>query len=323
MKIRFGRIITLVVLCLFTCTCLFGCGSNASSDTAQNADTTIDMINLVDDKKNDSIINLENTTGNTNSILKLPNEANALEEYRKEVKKRIELVEAEEDFVTDVERAYLEANGYNVLGYGARVDRYSEVYGELHSYIYPVLYKSSNGTELWSTNARGELHTVAIEGKCNNGFSSDYLGYVHHELAEGEEYAKCDASYVATYEAKTGKFSVWNFEEVISQQMVPENSVYAGFSFWEGYIFRCGTDVYAVRDYGCYSQKTEVCVIAHDVETVISADFAMGSDDWSQPLFLMTDGTVKGYCSWYAEDDAPVDDPSHLKELRYEGGYDK
>ena len=80
--------------------------------------------------------------------------------------------------------------------------------------------------------------------------------------------------------------------------------------------------MYAVRDYGCGTNIYEVRVIAHDVEFVISADYeAHDPSEFSQPLFLMKDGTVKCYCTFYSKEGTPVDDEANLIDIRFEGGF--
>ena len=116
--------------------------------------------------------------------------------------------------------------------------------------------------------------------------------------------------------------SVYSFGSCSETYTVPEGSVYAGFSAWEGHIFRSGTDVYALRldMYNHDSEIGEMVVLAHGVKEVIMANYRYNDDAWSQPLLLMEDGTVKVYQTW---DDGPTDDPSNLKDPVYEGGWDR
>ncbi len=54
-----------------------------------------------------------------------------------------------------------------------------------------------------------------------------------------------------------------------------------------------------------------------------TSDYVGNANYRSQPLFLMTDGSVKGYCSWRGEESVSTDDESFLYEISYEGGYHK
>lgn len=71
---------------------------------------------------------------------------------------------------------------------------------------------------------------------------------------------------------------------------------YCGWSYWCGLIFRDGSNVFAIK---CDAKKR---LIAENVALVIDSDYRATSDAWSQPLFLMTDGSVKVYIGWNNED---------------------
>lgn len=315
MKMNFKKIVSLIIAIIMIATCT-ACANNKPIDDANSTQSTTAP-------ETSGMATEPGKSFDTSEFLERPeNDEVAIEVYRQEVKRRNQLTAKEESFVTDAERAYLEANGYDFHSYGARIEEYSEMYGELYTDYFPVIMKSSKGVELWYTNLRGEIQVDAIEGKCMDGWSSDYHGPLHYDTADGEEYIDCCESWVMVYNQSAGKVKVWSLEEVIDEFEVPEDAIYGGQSFWIGYLFRSGTDVYAAK-YNAETETTDVYVIAHNVKMIIDADYAMGSDDWAQPLFLMTDGTVKGYCEWMGEEGAPLDDPSYLYDIRYEGGYDK
>lgn len=302
---------------------LVGCGSQTAQDESDLPEaTTLSSETEPTTTKDDDAAEPEKEEAY--NLPKIPSEYDIVNVYRKEVKERLNDVENEKKFLSDEEIRVLEENGYDVFNSGTLVLKYSAIYGELEEFVYPVIFKGTNGIEMLYTSANGYLYSDAIVGKTTSGFSSNYYSEVHCHDTEEEPVIHVEETFAISYVEKTGKVKVWQFDEVVREYTLPENSVYAGKSFWEGYIFRSGTDVYSLIELGCYNSSVYCLeVIAHNVEKVISADFMMGSDDWSQPLFLMTDGTVKGYCSWYGGNDKPVDDESHLKELTNEGGYRK
>ncbi len=309
------RLLALTLTLVIFVATFVGCSSKEDIiDNSNTSENTSD--NITDDTKNVSI----------DSFLTVPANGKEIEVYRAEVNGRLlEMNKNEEaDFITEVEEEYLEANGYNIPGKGMQLDRYDTMYAELSTYYFPIMYKDDKSVQLWCMSEGGALYIKAIEGRLSDGFSTDYLGNVNYTVVGEEEIVRNFEDVAVVYDAKSGKVSFWSLGEKLSEHIVPENSVYTGFSYWEGYIFRSGTDVYAVRDYGIYSNKErETLVIAHNVKLVINADYAMGSDDWSQPLFLMTDGSIKGYCTWRGEEGAPADDESYLYEIPHEGSYDK
>ncbi len=302
-----------LIIALATLMTLAGCSANADDDTTIDASENDIVVSTTANEEKES-------TAVSSNFPKAPSENIALESYVMEVNKRMLRYDNEESFVTDEERAFLEANGYDVPGRGVGVQKYSNLYAELSEYMFPVVYSDGNDIQLWYTSSNGSLNVTTIIGR----YSGDYYGNIHCDV-DGEKVVEicCEDSYTICYEESTGKVTTWAFGEEVNCFMVPEGSVYAGRSYWEGYIFRNGHDVYAVRSYGCYASEHGVEVIAHNVELVIQADYMMGSDDWSQPLFLMTDGTIKGYCDWYGDPNSAPDDESHLKEIRYEGGYEQ
>ena len=83
-------------------------------------------------------------------------------------------------------------------------------------------------------------------------------------------------------------------------------------------------DVYAVRDWGCYAPMVEngVMRIAQDVKLVLETDYCMGWEECSQPLLLMTDGTVKVFFSGISVDGTDgIIDINDLYEIVEDGGY--
>lgn len=103
------------------------------------------------------------------------------------------------------------------------------------------------------------------------------------------------------------------------QMFVPEGATYTGYSFWEGAIFRVGSDVYVVSNFQYKAQNNGVHVIAHKVKEVIIADYYLNDEAYSNPLFLMEDGSIKAYSS--LEGGGELDDESRLVTPEVEGGF--
>ena len=138
----------------------------------------------------------------------------------------------------------------------------------------------------------GSVHTYGIE------IPSGFQLLNHSEYSDVYRYGDNLIQY------EKGKIA----EEVT----LPENAMYAGFGH-EGYLFRVGSDVYTVDLDNWHTAADEVKLekIASGVKMVLSSDYKMTSDAFSQPLFLMEDGSVKVYCHWY----------TNLQNPFYEGGY--
>lgn len=299
----------IVVLVLIFAVCF---SSTVSAETGSDNSTTNGTLNNVETGAlcEDYVFN------------KLPEEENAIKGYRDQVRKGFSRMAMVNFFMTGEDANYLEGLGYDVVDSGTTVKKYDSIRGTLATYYYPVLFEGPNGMELWYITKDGELRSTAILGKTRNGRTSQAYGYVHFDKTKEESVLVSNGFFAVLYDCSTGRVSVWEFGIITSEHYVPKMSIYAGLSINEGYIFRSGTDVYAVRDYGSYFEEKEVCVIAHNVEFVIATDYeADGSDEWSQPLFLMTDGRVTCYCPWYSEEGTAVDDESNLIDVRFERGF--
>ena len=318
MKKTFVKIMSLVLAFVLIASCT-ACSKKSSADG-----TGMEQSSITGDAS------VEKQDFKISDFLKAPAEGSELEKYRTEVNRRVKDMENDEDamFSTPEEMKFLEANGYDLSRRGIELARYSEDYMELSMYRYPVVFVTENDSvQVWSITEYGELYIdTIIQNSSGTGY--DYVGDVHYtSQSENEEVIRNERSFAVLYDTETNKITLWSLGEVICQHELPEKSVYCGFSDWVGYIFRAGTDVYALSDIGVIQANSkhmcEIKPIAHNVKMVIDADYYMGSDDWAQPLFLMTDGTVKGYCEWVGNEGAPSDDPSYLYDIRHEGGYDK
>ena len=253
----------------------------------------------------------------------VPPETEADSAYYHQLMKRHELEIETGSFIPSNEKHLLELLGYNVLVPGKVVHEYDTKYGDITAYNFPVLFEGPCGVELWYTTQNGDLNAKAVVGTLSNGYVWRNYGNVHYR--GDNEYETIIAStmyYSIMYNTQRNMVSVWEYGRVIRKHFLPKDSIYAGFSENEGFIFRSGTDVYAVRDYGCCAEKYEVCLIARNVQFVIIANYeGDGSEGLSQPLFLMTDGTIKCYCRWYLDYDVPSDDESNLVDVKFEMGF--
>lgn len=311
--------IFLLILAIIVClSCLAGCGNAQHAESENTTETTINIDG-----------NEEESAAVETFLMAIDATDENVVTYRDEVIRRLEVVNKDENasFLTEEERLFLEKEGYHVSYNGVYLDDFDASYSELSEYICPILYKTEeNDVHLWYVDEYGNVRAEAITGDLSTGDSYEYLGNIHYTgESDSEEIVEKTDWYTTVYNESTGTLSFWEFGKLGCEYKVPEKAIYAGLSYWEGYIFRSGTDIYAVYGYGSYSQdeneSDNVRVIAHNVKFVIDASYKMGSDDWSQPLFLMEDGTVKGYCRWRGDEGAPSDDTSYLYEIPYEGGY--
>ena len=86
--------------------------------------------------------------------------------------------------------------------------------------------------------------------------------------------------------------------QIVRSEKLPEGSVYRGYSYWAGFIFQSEDKVYSVFQPRAIMNTI---LIAEGVDTVIATDYMLTSDAWSNPLFLMKDGSLKGYITWEKE----------------------
>ena len=157
-----------------------------------------------------------------------------------------------------------------------------------------------------------EDHYASVEGYdfYDNGWLSkgfESIGYIHLvgvDVPENVNYFLESRNSIYTFDGK--ELIEYSFGDIIGRITIDSEAIYCGISEMTGFIFRKGDTVYSV-DFDLTEQKT----IATGVKFVIDTDYAHNSDGWSQPLFLMEDGSVKAYIRWEEELVGPI----------YEGGY--
>ena len=257
-------------------------------------------------------------------------------QYSKDVQKRLKKVSDDTDFNKEEEVSDLEIfldsdfSDYSFV----KVNSYSSFYNEISEYCFPILYRVNDSVILVYTSDDSDSVYV-VDPNSVLDLNTNCLESLHYEVEdfEKEEIIYASLYCKVVYCQETGDISIYRFGETVETAKVPSGSVYAGTSFWVGSIFRSGSDVYAFRGPGStfaekdiehkYDSYGDVSCIAHGVRYVIKADYKLGSDPWSQPLFLMEDGTLKAYVAFSDTEDAAVDSPEHLVEPYYEGGYDR
>lgn len=286
---------------VFVCT---GCAGD-KEETPKNPDTT-----YVSNEIDISVFTEVETSSENISV------------YRDEVSKRLESLEKGKDFITDQEWAAISSEwdmSQNLYRHQSYFTTFDKLYEETSKYYYPVVFRDGNDLVMWYTSDSGSLLFKGVYGNWN---SSNYGGSTHCDYTTEFISSSSESEYALTYSQETGKMTFWKLGKEISNYSVPAGSVYCGFSDFEGYIFRSGTDVYALKAEGTQNSDGKVVCIAHNVQYVIDADYYFGSDPWCQPLFLMKDGSIKAYIGWNGNQASP-DDESHLSELQYEGSWDK
>lgn len=302
------KMMALTITLLLMMATLVACGNNTPSTTPSTDDSS--KTTVATEPSTDPIETTTATEPSTDpieiptSFRSLPSPENLLDVYRKEVEYRI----ATERYFTFEEENFIESNGYNA-GYRC-IQEFSDT---LYTYHYPVVYRV--GDEMVIAYSRGgHLDFEGEDEVTKNLWNMHGSPSVHvpQLTAEEKEISRARGSMV--YNSASGSVSFWEFGQLVATHTVPAGAGYVGLSDDEGYLFRLDAAVYAVALEG--SRK-----IADGVSVVILADYYDSSDFGSQPLFLMKDGTLKVYSSWYGDQQAPADDPCHLQDISYEGGY--
>ena len=294
----------LTITLLLMMATLVACGNNTPSTTLSTDDPS--KTTVATEPSTDPI---ETTTATEPSIpstfCALPSAENLIETYQMEVKYRL----VRDEYLTYEERVYLSTQGYD-SGYQC-IREYAN--GDLYTYSYPVVYRVEESIVI--AYSRGGHLDFEGEDEVTKDFWEVYGSpSVHVSQIAEEEREISETTGSVVYDETSGSVSFWEFGQLVATHTVPAGAGYVGLSDDEGYLFRLDAAVYAVALEG--SRK-----IADGVSVVILADYYDSSDFGSQPLFLMKDGTLKVYSSWYGDQQAPADDPCHLQDISYEGGY--
>ena len=288
---------TLIVLVL---TSMIACTSNDNKQPSDDTTTTTTV--AVDDE------NVDDSTSIDISVFpELKTSTSNLSVYREEVEKRLASMKDGDSFIRDDE--------WNAIAKYWNGSISQNSYGFVNSsnskYYFPVVYKDGTNLILWYTTDYGTVLVDDLVGRLPGGNS---YGQLHIDSYNGERMDN-NHEYTLLFETESAKAKIYKFNQIVAEYQLPENSVYCGSSYFVGYIFRSGTDVYALRD-------GEVVCIADNVSYVIDSDYYLESDLWCQPLFLMVDGSIKAYNHWESVSESP-DSDSRLVDLMFEGGWDK
>ena len=213
------------------------------------------------------------------TIKEEPSEELSEEEYLKGYWEAIKSKKVKQDAVSEVKELYFKDDIYNPAKVNGEIVYVDKNTGALRKVI-------ANSSETISTSA----HT-----------------------ALSDQIIKSSYDCTSTYSQSTGELKIWEYGKVVKTYKLPMNSIYCGYSEFEGYIFRESGNVYSAGGISKY----DVEPIAHGVKFVIQTDYKLGSDPWCQPLFLMNDGSVKAYCSW--EGDGAPDNESRLVDIVKDG----
>jgi len=206
-------------------------------------------------------------------------------------------------FLTEDEQNAFKSLGYTIISNFAISDPNSSN-EELY---YPILFEEDNGN----------LVPIGVNIYGNLNCPSNDIYTLHSDGKEISGDCIMSSPHAKVYyDPNTGIVQQWSFGKQLKEVRVPQGSVYAGHSFWEGYIFRHNTDVYSISS----DFTSQVVPIAHNVQMVLTTDYCLTSDCWSQPLFLMTDGSVKCYVGWNGDQEV-LDDISHLSDVSSDGGF--
>ena len=232
--------------------------------------------------------------------------------YREIVKER----SSEYFYFTQEEIDLYRSKGY-ILHTGW-ITYYDEVNFHFFDYYYPVICTWENELYLIYTSNIGYTYYQKIDEL--NSWS--IIGSLHDPFEKPDDsiLATSTQNYSILFSSSNGIFTTYKYGEPTESIEVPKDSVYCGHSFWEGYIIRSGTDVYAVNLFPI----SNILCIAHNVSFVIDAEYHYSSDRWSQPLFLMADGSIKVYISntrIKKELNKESDDPIFLYDPLTEGAY--
>ena len=287
------KIFAAVIICIMAISVLAGCGAD-KKETVSNTGST-------------------NTTNTTSYVKPFDMEE---EELRSLYLKLKEEKSADEEFISNIEEKVYQENGFSIRNReDGFITLFDTMYNELSEFYYPIVIPEQDQIVIAYTNEYGNLCIYNVSTDRN-----DYFGNIH--VVDDVDYIDSCANYSVEY--VDGKLNLWEFGKITATAEVPTTAIYVGYSDWEGYLFRDAGDVYSVKieKKNEYTGRVFVCeVIAHDVARVLVSNYKLNSDAWSQPLFQMEDGSVKAYCVWHGDKDAPRDDKSHLAEPTHEGGW--
>ena len=115
-------------------------------------------------------------------------------------------------------------------------------------------------------------------------------------------YTTLCTSPIETIILKDGCITAFCFNKIVRSWVIPEeiknNIYYCGYSYFNGYIFKSGNNVYSID---LSIKESEFKLIATGVQSVIDADYNFAPDLWCTTLLHMEDGSIKAYIEWEPE----------------------
>ena len=207
-----------------------------------------------------------------------------------------------EHFLTENEEKILKDMGYIVSADGFI---YNPNAGDISPevFYYPELFNNNGILDFWFVDNFGHLYISSAD------YIVEDINLGTNQLS-GEIKLFSSQEFSLYYFPETNMVSSYSFGEIICSHTLPNESIYVGCSDLEGYIFRSNSNVFSTK-YSLRERSFTSKLIAQDVKEVIVADYPLSMENWSQPLFLMEDGTLKVYCG----------NSSELLDIQTEGGY--
>lgn len=299
------KFIAIITVCLFTfiCVCSFvGCSNDAKKSEQTPAIPAAQQ-------------NTEATTEPTYDFPQL-DEDNLLDLYTLEVKSRYSdgfflMKDEEEEFYASAENYYIRSGYIQIWDIGSLDDYYN-----------PVLYLKEDKPILAYTDEYGNVQLKGIYA-----VGSAYYGRLHKPVDLPEDYKSISSDHNKEIVFTGSRVLVYRMRDIVASYDISENARYCGKSGSEGYIFRIGDEVYALRNEHFSAIENfldfKLEKLAEGVKFVVLADCKLSSDPWSywsQPIFQMEDGSLKAYVSWEGNEEDPADS-GHLVDVHEGGGY--
>ena len=134
---------------------------------------------------------------------------------------------------------------------------------------------------------------TSFTGCCNETKASNIIDWGDFEVLP----IQIDLEYIPDKIVYWNKFTGELIEEykhisITRRDKIPICSQYRGYSIFAGYLFQNGTTVYSVFP---MNSKTPVKVISRSVIEIIYCNEYLSDQSYSNPIFLMKDGSYKGY----------------------------
>lgn len=189
-------------------------------------------------------------------------------------------------------------------------------------YWFPLFVTDAGGQEwILATNDEGDIiklpdsEVVAVWGSTGSKYDGIGIlpagrnyrcGDAHYPLSRyGTDVMLETQNYQIIYDNINTVVNCWHFGSISYTVEFPSDSKYCGYS--EGanlYLFRDGTNLIGLQpvyDFYADDEPTDPpefisFTISHDVKMVIACNYYVNNQFESQPLLLMSDGSVKTYC---------------------------